>query len=455
MMASSLLSHTNGSKPKPHILACASPITGHTLPIVNIVDQLIQRGYSVTFLAGWDFKDRIESIGATFVGLAPFDMVAFQKERSSCGSWPARATFAIRAFCIEPVRGRKEALYAALEQAREAHPEKEFVILTETFFLGDQPLFLGAELPRGFRRRPRSVNIHAVPYMIESQDMAPMGWGLVPEKTEEGRQFHRSLWEELRTKTFAEVITLQEKNLKDLGGVRAKADLPFTVVSVSADVTLQLCPPSLEFGISDLHPRVRFAGALQGRGLNKEFEYPSFWPDVTRGDRKVIVVTQGTVAVEYRHLLIPALNALAHRRDILVIAILGKRGARLPVDVTIPPNTHVIDYLPYNAILPHAAVFVMNAGYGGVIQGMLHGVPMVLAGGTEDKPEVAARAEHAGIAVNLRTGKPEEEHIAQAVNLVLRHGRFKRRVMEVRQENEAMKTIDLIEGTILEMAEAE
>ncbi|KAG5944898.1 hypothetical protein E4U59_006651 [Claviceps monticola] len=454
MTASSSLSYTNGSKPKPHILACASPITGHTLPIINIIDQLIQRGYSVTFLAGWDFKDRIERIGATFVGLAPFDMVAFKKERSSCGSWSARTKFAIRAFCIEPVRGRKEALYAALEQAREAHPKEEVVILTETFFLGDHPLFLGADLPRGFRRRPRSVNIHAVPYMIESQDMAPMGWGLVPEKNEEGRQFHRSLWEELRTDTLAEIIALQEKNLRELGGVRAKPGLPFTVLSVSADVTLQLCPPSLEFGISDLHPRVRFVGALKGRGLDKDCEYPAFWPDVTRGDRKVIVVTQGTVAVEYRHLIIPTLNALAPGRDILVIAILGKRGACLPTDVTIPPNTHVIDYLPYDAILPYAAVFVMNAGYGGVIQGMLHGVPMVLAGGTEDKPEVAARAEHAGIAFNLRTEKPEVEHIEQAVKLVLRHGRFKRRVLEVRQENEAMKTMDMIEGAILHMAEA-
>ncbi len=42
----------------------------------------------------------------------------------------------------------------------------------------------------------------------------------------------------------------------------------------------------------------------------------------------------------------------------------------------------------------------------GVLQAMTNGVPMVLAGATEDKLEVAMRAEYAGIAVNLRTETP-------------------------------------------------
>ncbi|KAG6026907.1 hypothetical protein E4U41_001134 [Claviceps citrina] len=81
---------------------------------------------------------------------------------------------------------------------------------------------------------------------------------------------------------------------------------------------------------------------------------------------------------------------------------------------------------------------------------------MVLAGGSEDKPEVAARGEHAGIAVNLRTGKPSGGEIAAAVDRVLRPGEgFRRRVMEVRAENEAMRTMDLIERTVLELAGGE
>ena len=36
-----------------------------------------------------------------------------------------------------------------------------------------------------------------------------------------------------------------------------------------------------------------------------------------------------------------------------------------------------------------------NGGYGGVQYALAHGVPLVVAGDTEDKPEVAARVEDA------------------------------------------------------------
>ncbi|KAG6012614.1 hypothetical protein E4U41_005267, partial [Claviceps citrina] len=54
------------TKPKPHVVACASPITGHTLPIINIAAQLRQRGYPVTMLAGPEFQQRVEQAGASF-----------------------------------------------------------------------------------------------------------------------------------------------------------------------------------------------------------------------------------------------------------------------------------------------------------------------------------------------------------------------------------------------------
>ena len=94
----------------------------------------------------------------------------------------------------------------------------------------------------------------------------------------------------------------------------------------------------------------------------------------------------------------------------------------------------------------------MNAGYGGFIHGVVNGTPLVLAGATEDKPEVAARGEYAGVAINLRTAEPSQEQISEAVERILVEKKFKERVMEVKEENEAMKAMDFIEKTILEMA---
>jgi UDP:flavonoid glycosyltransferase YjiC (YdhE family) len=47
------------------------------------------------------------------------------------------------------------------------------------------------------------------------------------------------------------------------------------------------------------------------------------------------------------------------------------------------------------------------------------GVPLVVAGNTEDKPEVAARVEFFGAGVNLRTGVPTAGEVRRAVRTVL------------------------------------
>ena len=52
---------------------------------------------------------------------------------------------------------------------------------------------------------------------------------------------------------------------------------------------------------------------------------------------------------------------------------------------------------------------VTNGGYGAVQRALTTGVPLVVAGDTEDKPEVAARVEWFGAGVNLRTGAPTAE----------------------------------------------
>jgi UDP:flavonoid glycosyltransferase YjiC (YdhE family) len=72
---------------------------------------------------------------------------------------------------------------------------------------------------------------------------------------------------------------------------------------------------------------------------------------------------------------------LADREDIIVIGVLGVKGARLD-GVKVPPNTRVVDYLMYEAVLAYADVFITNGGYNGFMTGVMHGVPMVLAGRT-------------------------------------------------------------------------
>jgi UDP:flavonoid glycosyltransferase YjiC (YdhE family) len=76
-------------------------------------------------------------------------------------------------------------------------------------------------------------------------------------------------------------------------------------------------------------------------------------------------------------------------------------------------------------------VFVTNGGYGGLHQAMRYGVPIVIAGDSEDKVETSARVQWSRVGVSLRTGRPSSSAVADAVGKVLDDPRFARRSAEL------------------------
>ena len=76
------------------------------------------------------------------------------------------------------------------------------------------------------------------------------------------------------------------------------------------------------------------------------------------------------------------------------------------------PTSRLERFIPHDLLLPHVDVMVTNGGYGGVQQALANGVPLVVAGDSEDKPEVAARVQWSGAGVNLHTGRPSPAMVA-------------------------------------------
>jgi UDP-glucoronosyl and UDP-glucosyl transferase len=46
----------------------------------------------------------------------------------------------------------------------------------------------------------------------------------------------------------------------------------------------------------------------------------------------------------------------------------------------LPANTHVVEYIPHDRLLPKVDVMVTNGGYGAVQRALSMGVPLVVAG---------------------------------------------------------------------------
>lgn len=436
---------------KPYLVLCAAPFAGHTTPMINLAAVLVKRGFKTTFIGGEEFKVNIEQVGARHVSLPPPFTQGQAATRVAIPAGLPRLIHDMNVAFVGTTAPRFRKLIAALEMIRGEDSSSDVVILTDPMYMGANPLLLGAPLPRGYRERPKVIGINHVPYIAYSAVTGPFGPGLPPDGSESGLMRNKLIHDLMVNGPFSGPIRLQKDILRDLGATTLLPEDLMASWLVAHDVLLQMCPPSLEYDRPDLIPIVKFAGCLPPRSLGVDFEYPAFWDELTCGNKQVVVVTQGTVATVYTDLVIPTIQGLAARKDLLVVAILGKRGATLPNDTHIPVNTRVVDYLAYDAILPYAGAFVMNAGYGGLLHGITHGVPMVLAGETEDKPEVAMRGEHAGIAINLRTGKPEAAKVAEAVNRVLAELSFKERAMAIREENEMLGTIDIVERHIMDL----
>lgn len=76
-----------------------------------------------------------------------------------------------------------------------------------------------------------------------------------------------------------------------------------------------------------------------------------------------------------------------------------------------------------------------NGGYGGVQMALAQGVPVIVAGTTEDKPEVAARVAWSGAGIDLKSATPSPASVRAAVRRVLGDPSFRNRARELAEEH--------------------
>ncbi|KAI0014934.1 glycosyltransferase family 1 protein [Xylariomycetidae sp. FL0641] len=454
---------TNQEKKKPLLVFVSTPMAGHVLTIIRLAHLLIQRGYDAVFLTSAEFKDRVEKIGAEYYECSVCFPPGVLEAREKIPIGPERSIWDLEHVFLAPMPSRSASMRALLEMVRERDPDRPVIIMNELMSMAPMPFMHGAPLPKGYAAFPKVINLNVLPVLCTSDDTAPCGPGLPPDATPAGRTRNRMLHAMMLGpgSAFSAVDALLRRHLRDLGCTAAPAASFFDAFFLAADTTFQLSSPSMDYPRSDLPLKIRYAGALPPPAVDAAVPFPPGCPDLRANGalgpearKKVVLVTQGTLNVaDYSELIEPTLAALAPRDDTLVVAILGVRGAALPARVAVPANAAVLDYAPYDQLLPHADALVFNAGYGGYAHAAVHGVPVVVAGVAEDKAEVAARAEHAGLGLNLRTQRPASRDVAAAVARVLREPAFARRAARVALDNRDMDPVHLIDRQIREYAE--
>jgi MGT family glycosyltransferase len=426
------------------ILIASTPATGHLNPLLAVGCILIAEGHEVAFLSGSALRSRIEDIGAKFHALpegADFDgrdFASVAPEVKSIQPGPDWLRVAMERIFVDTV----PAQHKGLQQVLEEFPAD--VIIGDDMLFGVLPMLLGP-----VSKRPPIMLCGTSILHWHREDGAPHFAGLPPAITKEQRDHYAAIYREHDRVIYQPVADRLNRILKTMGVGPLSMTLFDSVVDL-ADAYLQLTVPGFEFP-RDIPSSVHFVGTPPM--IPKQAPLPS-WARALDGSRKVVLVTQGTLANHNFGLLIgPTLAALADEPDLLVVATAGGR----PIDAIpgpIPANARLASYLPFEWILPKVDVFVTNGGYGSVNQAMSFGIPLVTAGLTEDKADVNARVAWSGVGINLASNEPTPQALREAVRSVLDKPDYRRRAASIAAEFGAIDTRSEVLRIVRQFAQA-
>jgi UDP:flavonoid glycosyltransferase YjiC (YdhE family)/uncharacterized protein YndB with AHSA1/START domain len=419
-------------------LLASSPVHGHAMPMLAIARSLVGRGHEVRMLTGARFAAPVSAAGALHVPLPP---AADYDDRDPDAAFPDRTTkhglaklrFDLDNVFINPIPHQADALTGILSD----FPAD--ALLTEYAFLGVLPLML-----RPRTQRPPILCCGIIPLTLSSRDTAPFGLALAPSATGPGRLRNRALNLLTQRVLFGTNQRHIQRVLHDLDSPQLSMFFLDSIPRL-ADQFLQLTCASFEYPRSDLPPTVTFVGPILPTS-DPSLPLPDWWNELSSG-RKVVHVTQGTIDTgDLKRLISPTIQGLS-AEDVLVVVSTGGRPVTA-VPGPLPHNVRIAAFLPYDRLLPRVDVMVTNGGYGGVQYALANGVPLVVAGATEDKPEVAARVQWAGVGIDLRKGKPQPQAIRKAVRTVLETPGYRQRATRFQAEIGQYKALDAIAAAL-------
>lgn len=391
------------------IIVTAAPLIGHLNPLLAAGRILAEMGHEVVGYTPSTLRRDVEANGLRFhpyppeadIDASDLDRI-FPERRTLTPGFPARKLAWERVF-VE----RMDIEYRGLLELLREFPAD--LILAESMTYSTLPLLMG---PRA--DRPAIVHVGVVFLQLSRDDRAPMFSGLPPATTDGELNAYARLAEQAKAEWFDPIDRI-------IDGVLATHDRPplpmpfYDAMIRLPDLFLQAGVPGLEFPRRSVPPSLHYIGANPpAPGV---YPVPGWAGDLNDG-RKVVLVTQGTVANSNLEQLIgPTLKALAGEPDLIVVATTGGR----PVEALgpLPENARVAEYLPYDWLMPKVDLLVTNGGYGTVTQALSLGIPLVQAGTTEDKREVAVRIASSGAGVALGMNEPTPPQIRAAARRVL------------------------------------
>lgn len=405
------------------ILFATIALDGHFNPLTGLAKHLWERGYDVRWYTGSTFASKLAGLGIPHypfrkaLEVTQENMDQMFPRRKQLRSQVAKMKFDLKNYFVL----RTPEFFADIEDIYRQFPFD--LIVTDNCF--------PASIVVKEKLRVPLVNVGIIPLLETSRELGPAGLGLLPAKSFWGRRKQEALRWVAENLIFREAGIIYNRILCDLG-LTPTTGIFFDALIRRADLFLQSGTPGFEYGRSDMSPNVRFIGPLlphRAAGPGKTLAFA----DKLKTYRQVILVTQGTVERDPEKILVPTLEAFKDT-DTLVVATTGGSGTRQLRERFPHANLVIEDFIDFGLIMPYAHAYVTNAGYGGVLLSIGHGLPMVAAGVHEGKNEIAARIGYFNLGINLSTERPTPRQIQAGVAEVLSNPVYRQRVAALAEE---------------------
>lgn len=385
------------------ILVASLPFAGHVGPMAAVAAELVSREHDVVAYTGAKYHQRF--VGATWLPWTrDFDDadLATTFPRVGHGKGLRRGAANVEDVLVG----------TGASQARDILAAGPFDL-----FVTDHLAF-GAGLAGELLGVPWA-SVAVTPLAISSRDLPPPGMPLSPARTRVGRARDVVL-RGLADVLYPLVADPMFNRMRVAAGLAPGARGIGLRGLYSPHLVLAQGVPGLEYPRSDLPPYVHFVGRLAGAG---PLRLPEWWPELMAAraaGRPVVHVTQGTLDTGPDDLLRPSMAALAGHEALVVCTT--------PVELgPLPHNVRTAAFVPHDQLLPMTDVMITNGGWGGVLAAVQSGVPLVVAAGSLDKPEVARRVAWSSVGLDLRTGRPRVRALRRAVDEVLRRPELRQR----------------------------
>lgn len=441
----------------------------HYEKVAKLAVVLAELGYPVIFVTGRIFEENVANLHPRIT----FHPLLGGNDKMSAEDY---ATYASKEPGIEQelfimkvaLMGSMKPAHDTLQQVfegfrREYGHDKPLISLFDTPVIGHHPILLGSP---GIKP-DASMVISYHPLSMNSNDTFPFYMGRAPHAGPDARAIHQKANEDQQADYKTATLSAWYWEVLAEHGAKTDRHLMDSMHSVT-DRILALGVPEFEFPRHDLRPTVHYLGALKkpNKTPSKQPDLPVWWDEVVDAKnkgKKIVAVSQGTVETDLTNLVLPTLEALKDKDDVMVVATTVAFEPEEVKDLIVPTNARVAKFVPYDMLLPMVGwilycprradtfqvdVLVNNGGYGAVIQALEHGVPLVVAGEGQDKAVTNAIVQWSGVGLNIGDRSPGLDKIREGIELVLENSSYKTKADEMRLNIARHDVSAVVDGVI-------